>query len=305
MKRFQSAILSLVAIVGIAVTARADQPSTKAAADAARADIQAAFGFVPAFVKAIPDRALPGAWLELKSVQMNPGTALPGKIKELIGLAVAAQVPCKYCIYAHTQFAKLEGASDDEVGEAVAVAALTRHWSTFLNGIQTDETKFRAEIAGVVDYARKMMAGKVPPPKPMAVTDAKSARADVLQGFGAVPDFIKKFPDAGVAGAWQELRDVEMNPDTALPGKYKSLIGLAVSSQIPCKFCIIADTEFAKLDGATEQEIHEAIAMASIVRHWSTFLNGLQVDEVGFKKDIDRLVKNAKKMAAAEAAKKH
>ena len=301
MKRFQSAILSLVAIVGIAVTARADQPSTKAAADAARADIQAAFGFVPAFVKAIPDRALPGAWLELKSVQMNPGTALPGKIKELIGLAVAAQVPCKYCIYAHTQFAKLEGASDDEVGEAVAVAALTRHWSTFLNGIQTDETKFRAEIAGVVDYARKMMAGKVPPPKPMAVTDAKSARADVLQGFGAVPDFIKKFPDAGVAGAWQELRDVEMNPDTALPGKYKSLIGLAVSEQIPCRYCVIADTEFAKLDGATEAEIGEAIAMASLVRHWSTILNGLQVDEPMFRKDVDRLVKGAKKAAAAPA----
>ena len=51
------------------------------------------------------------------------------------------------------------------------------------------------------------------------------------------------------------MRDLEMNPASAIPGKYKSLIGLAVSAQIPCKFCIIADTEFAKLEGATDREL--------------------------------------------------
>ena len=55
-----------------------------------------------------------------------------------------------------------------------------------------------------------------------------------------------------------------MNPSTAIPGKYKSLIGLAVASQIPCKFCIIADTEFAKLEGATDRELTEAVAMAGL-----------------------------------------
>ena len=83
----------------------------------------------------------------MKGLQLNPNTALPGRTKELIGLAVAAQVPCRYCIVAHTEFAKLNGASAAEIGEAVAMAAITRHWSTFLNGIQTDEAKFRAEIA--------------------------------------------------------------------------------------------------------------------------------------------------------------
>ena len=34
---------------------------------------------------------------------LNPNSALSGKAKELIGLAVAAQVPCQYCIYAHTE----------------------------------------------------------------------------------------------------------------------------------------------------------------------------------------------------------
>src|SRR5438045_6278954 len=103
----------------------------------------------------MPEGALPGAWEEMKTLQLNQGTALPGKVKELIGLAVAAQVPCRYCTYAHTEFAKLNGASDAEVGEAVAMAGITRHWSTFLNGIQTDDGKFRAEITRIVDGARK------------------------------------------------------------------------------------------------------------------------------------------------------
>ena len=300
MRHLKSAVLSLFVLVGIALTARADAP--KAAADAARADIQATFGFVPAFFKAVPDRALPGAWMEMKTLQMNPNTALPPKIKELIGLAVSAQVPCRYCIYAHTQFAKLGGASDAEIGEAVAVAALARHWSTYLNGIQTDEPKFRSEIARLTENAKKMMAGQMPAPKPMAVTDAKSALADIQQNFGFVPDFLRKFPSGALAGAWTEMRDLELAPETAISNKHKALIGLAVSAQIPCRFCVIADTEFAKLDGATEAEINEAIAMASLVRHWSTILNGLQVDEPMFRKDVDRLIKGAKKMATAPKA---
>ncbi len=303
MVRLQIVIVSLLVTMFSAV-ARADRPPTSPAEDA-RGEIRAAFGFVPRFIRAIPERALPGAWLELKSVQMNPRTALPGKVKELIGLAVAAQIPCRYCVYAHTEFARLQGATDAEVGEAVAVAALARHWSTFLNGIQTDEKAFRAEIARLVDHVKKMAAGAVPPPRPMVVTDRASALADIRQGFGSVPDFLKKFPEAGLAGAWIELRDVELDPKTALPGKYKSLIGLAVASQIPCRFCVIADTELARLEGASQQEIAEAIAMAAIVRHWSTFLNGLQIDEVGFRKDVDRLVRNARKMAATGAATRH
>ena len=143
-------------------------------AAAARADIQKTLGFVPQFFLKMPELALPGAWEEMKGLQMNPGTALPGSTKELIGLAVAAQVPCRYCIYAHTEFAKLNGASDEEMGEAVAMAALTRHWSTVLNGIQTDEAQFRAEIAKLVAGAKQAAASHAPAPKPGVVTDGRA-----------------------------------------------------------------------------------------------------------------------------------
>jgi AhpD family alkylhydroperoxidase len=81
----------------------------------------------------------------MKGLQMNPHTALSGKDKELIGLAVAAQIPCDYCIYFHSMAAQKAGASQQEVQEAVSMAALTRHWSTILNGSQMDRQAFRQE----------------------------------------------------------------------------------------------------------------------------------------------------------------
>jgi AhpD family alkylhydroperoxidase len=231
----------------------------------------------------------------------HPNTALPCKVKELIGVAVAAQIPCRYCSYAHTQFAKAEGANQTEIGEAVVLAALTRHWSTVLQGVQTDVVKFRADITKMLAYAKKMTAGQAPPPKAIEVTDANSALKDIEQSWGSVPEFIKKFPAVALAGAWKEERDVEVSPATALSGKHKSLIGLAVASQIPCQFCIIADTEFARMEGASEAEIAEAIGMAALTRHWSTFLNGTLADEAAFRKDVDHLLRSAKQQAAQHA----
>src|SRR4029078_6538 len=217
---------------------------------------------------------------------------------ELIGLGVAAQIPCRYCIIAHTDFAKLNGASDAEIGEAIAMSALTRHWSTYLNGLQTDETKFRGEIAKVIENVKKASASKSPAPPPVAVVDGNSALKEATQMLGGyVPEFIRSFPEEARAGAWRQFRDVQLSPATALSGKQKELIGVAVSSQIPCRFCIIAHTEFAKLNGASDAEIKEAIGMASVTRELSTVMKGMQVDEVQFRRDIDRLVKGAKAAA--------
>jgi AhpD family alkylhydroperoxidase len=289
-------LLSGLLWVGLAQADQSKDSGTQASdAKDSRADIQKTLGFVPGFLDGMPDSALPGAWLEMKRLQMNPNTALPPKIKELIGLAVAAQVPCKYCTYAHTEFAKLGGATRNEIGEAVLLASLTRHWSTVLQGFQTDLAQFRTEISNVIAYQKKA-AERAPAPS-VAVVDGPTARKDLQQSWGSVPEFMRRFPDEALAGAWREMRDVEMSPNTELSGKHKSLIGIAVAAQIPCRFCLAADTEFAKLEGATEREISEAIAMAALTRHWSTYLNGMQTDEAVFKRDIDRLVKGARKQA--------
>ena len=297
MKTMKFTKVVVVAVAGLAFASTARAAENPAAA-AAKADIQKTFGFVPQFFIRFPEAALPGAWEEMKTLQLNPNTTLPGRTKELVGLGVASQIPCKYCIYAHTEFAKLNGASDAEIGEAVAMAAITRHWSTYLNGIQTDETKFRAEIAKIIDNVKKASASKAPAPAPVAVVDGNSALKEATQMLGGyAPEFIRSFPEEARAGAWRTFRDVQLSPSTALNGKQKELVGLAVAAQVPCRFCIIAHTEFAKLNGATDAEIKEAIGMASLTRELSTVMNGMQVDEVQFRRDIDRLVKGAKAAA--------
>jgi len=124
---------------------------------------------------------------------------------------------------------------------------------------------------------------------PAKAEDASAAAAykDIQATLGSVPDMFKTLPDVAIAGAWAEIKGVQLNPNTALNGKTKELMGLAVAAQIPCQYCIYFHTEAAKLNGATDEEIKETIAMAAIVRHWSTILNGSQVDLATFKKQTD------------------
>jgi AhpD family alkylhydroperoxidase len=280
--------------------------SANAEVEATLADIKnETGGFVPSFLKALPDTSLPGAWAEMKGLWASSDTALPCKIKDLIGVAVASQIPSKAQVDGHMMLAKASGATAAEIAEGVTMAALARHWSTFFNGAQLDPTKFRTEIGKVVQRAKAAAAAGGPPPaagKPIEEVDARTAMEEMKQTFGFVPDFASRFPAAALAGAWRQMRDVELNPKTALSGKYKSLIGLAVSSQIPCQYCVFADTEFAKLEGATEQEIVEAVAMAGLVRTWSAFLTGLSVDEAMFRKDLSRIARHVAKMRAGAAA---
>ncbi len=115
---------------------------------------------------------------------------------------------------------------------------------------------------------------------------AEAAYAEIGEAFGTVPTFVKQFPKAAIAGAWAELRDLELSDQTALSPKVKSLISLAVAAQIPCDYCIWADTNSARAAGATDEEIAEAVAMAALTRHWSTVFNGLQVDIDQFKAEL-------------------
>lgn len=76
--------------------------------------------------------------------------ALDAKTRELIALGVAAQIPCQYCVYAHTRGAQAAGATEAELKEAVAAAADVRHWSTVLNGMAYDFPAFRQEFDTLV-----------------------------------------------------------------------------------------------------------------------------------------------------------
>ncbi len=57
--------------------------------------------------------------------------ALPAKTKQLIAVAVAHVTQCPYCIRGHTQGALRHGASEQEIMEAIWVAAEMRAGAAF------------------------------------------------------------------------------------------------------------------------------------------------------------------------------
>jgi AhpD family alkylhydroperoxidase len=296
-------LLATLLAGGLAAAAPAARAEMNAAQ--AQADMVKTVGFVPSFVKAFPPAAVPGVWQEVKDFELNKNTILDGKTKDLIGLAIASQMPSRLTAWSYALCGKASGATEAQLKEAVMMAAMSRHWSTFFNGMQLDEGKFRAEIAKLRENVTKAMTSGAKPPAPVEITDAKSVFKDVEQSFGFVPEFMKRFPPEALPGAWLNMRNVEMNPASAIPGKIKSLIGVAVAAQIPCRYCVIADTEFAKLEGATDREIAEAVATGAMARQYITLIEGLQVDEKAYRKDWERLTSGggSKKAAAAPSGK--
>lgn len=267
--------------------------------DAALKEIKNTFGLVPKFYAEYPEDGVAGAWEEMKMLQLNPKTALNGLEKELIGLGVAAQIPCNYCGYFHKQAAKLNGGTDNQIKEAIAEAAISRFWATILNGMQVDFKELKAEIDKMNIFIKKTMEPGYKAPAPVVITDADSVYKDMENQMGLVPSFVRKFPKASLPGAWKAIKGVEMN-NSALTPKLKSLISLAVGSQIPCKYCIYWDTENAKVAGATDQEIAEAVEMAGTTRHWSTWLNGNRFNEKEFFKEADKIFAHLKKQTGKQ-----
>ncbi len=143
-----TAVLLAVLGTGLALAAPAAAEDADAQANAAYAEIQATMGSVPTFVKLFPKAAVAGAWAEVRDLEFSDKTALSPKVKALIALAVSAQIPCQYCVWEDTRDARAAGASDEEIAEAVAMSALTRHWSTFFNGMALDFDQFKADLGG-------------------------------------------------------------------------------------------------------------------------------------------------------------
>ena len=109
-------------------------------------EIEATLGLVPEFMKLMPGTHLQGEWHIFKDFQLSDQTSLTPKVKELIGLAVASAIHCKYCSYFHTVGAGLNGATPDELNEALLMAKQTTGWSSYLHGARYDLDALKREV---------------------------------------------------------------------------------------------------------------------------------------------------------------
>jgi AhpD family alkylhydroperoxidase len=122
-------------------------------------EMEEAFGLVPSMFKTIPDSSLELEWVLFKRIQMDEAP-ISNKNRELIGIAISAATKCRYCSFFHTEMAKVHGATDEEIENAVHYAKSNAGWSAYLNGMQVDFEEFKKELLQVSEHLRAKQARK-------------------------------------------------------------------------------------------------------------------------------------------------
>jgi len=121
------------------------------------------------------------------------------------------------------------------------------------------------------------------------VMDRAEVDRDIEEVFGQVPEFFQRVPDYLLPTEWGSFKSLMLSDQTAIPSKYKELIGLAVSGATRCRYCAYFHAEAARLFGAREDEITETALVAKHTMGWSTYLNTLQFDYDAFTAEFDQI----------------
>ena len=147
-KKIAKGIILIISLFFITVNLSAQETD---AYEKAKTEMEQTFGTFPSWFATYPKHALPEAW-ELYKTLKGPKSNISSKNAELIQLAVASQIPCVYCVYFHRVAAKGFGATDEEINEAIALGAETRHWSMVLQGSGISFEDFKTEFDAAMKY---------------------------------------------------------------------------------------------------------------------------------------------------------
>lgn len=120
-------------------------------------EIEETFGMVPPPLKDISDTDMANEWPIFKRFTVEE-TEIPAKYRELIGLAVAANIKCPYCTHFHRHAAQLHGAKEAELTETFVLASFTSRYSAMLHAMEYDLDQFTDEVADIGDHLQHMMA---------------------------------------------------------------------------------------------------------------------------------------------------
>ena len=111
---------------------------------------------------------------------------------------------------------------------------------------------------------------------------------EIRDTLGLVPGFFSRVPDQVFDHEWTLFKHYELD-ETLIPNKYKELMGVALHSETKCRYCTLFHTEAAKMFGATDEEIEEAVHYAKHSLGWSAYLNGVRVDYDEFEKELEKI----------------
>ena len=117
-------------------------------------DIEETLGMIPGFMEALPEDVLIQEWPLFKTYNFEE-TEIPAKYRELMGLAVAANIKCPYCLLFHKGAAQMNGATGEELAETAFLASYTARWSAIIHAQHYDYQTFKEEFEQIGEYLRK------------------------------------------------------------------------------------------------------------------------------------------------------
>ena len=117
-------------------------------------EIEETLGSVPGWMEGIAEPASDHSWGIFRDLLLGE-TELTPREKALVGVSAATSINCAYCTYFHKEEARFAGVSEDEIAEAINVAATTEYFSTLLHGNEYDHDTFVAETDEVFDHLRE------------------------------------------------------------------------------------------------------------------------------------------------------
>ncbi len=121
-----------------------------------REDIEDSLGMVPGYFEALNEPDLVNEWPVFKRFALEE-TEIPAKYRELIGLAIAANIKCPYCQTFHTEAAKLHGATEAELAEISLLASYTTRYSALIHAQNYDLETFEQEVEEIGAHLQEHM----------------------------------------------------------------------------------------------------------------------------------------------------
>ena len=193
-------------------------------------------------------------WRNFSKAVFKAG-ALDEKTKQLIAVSVAHVTQCPYCIRGHTRGALIKGASKEEIMEAIWIAAAGRASSSYSHAaLSVDQMDANDGHEG----SNQQLYTEATPE--MAAKKAKLA-----------PEIVEE---------WRTFMNTVFKAGL-LSTKTKQLIALAIAHVTQCAYCIKGHTKNAKVKGASNEEMMEAIWVAAEMRSGAAYAHAtIALDEM-------------------------
>ncbi len=112
---------------------------------------------------------------------------------------------------------------------------------------------------------------------------------EIKEALGQVPTFFQEIPEVSLESEWYLFKRAVLTEESAIPPKYRELIGIAVAAVRQCWYCTNFHSGVAGLHGASKEEVQEAVMLAKFGAGWSTYFNGVNYDRDLFLKELQEV----------------